>query len=215
MDNLNKENSTLKSKKQKRNYNKKQKAAILVSVVSLLAICFCISYFITDYFTNPNKESKNNFLNETVYSENAKYLSDNIYITLKTGDNIDMSETLLSLKDKLTLNENLTKDELSKELSKQGYILSEWDSNKLIYNRDNIANVTLEPNKYYLGEENGYISLFKTDGNGNIIESQKKVYSDSKPISNLPEIDQNYIKENKFSFDEREEALQKLSEMIS
>ncbi|GAA0084622.1 hypothetical protein UT300007_10610 [Clostridium sp. CTA-7] len=215
MDNLNKENSTSKSQKQKRNYNKKQKAAILVSVVSLLAICFCISYFITDYFTNPNKGSNNSFLNENVYSENAKYLSDNIYITLKTGDNIDISETLLNLKDTLTLNENLTKDDLSQELSKQGYILSEWDSNKLIYKRDSVANVTLEPNKYYLGEENGYISLFKTDETGNIIESQKKVYSDSKPISNLPEIDQNYIKENKFSFDKREEALQKLSEMIS
>lgn len=212
MDNLNKENS----KSPRRNYNKKQKAAILVSVVSLLAICFCISYFITDYFTNPNKGSNNSFLNETVYSENAKYLNDNIYITLKTGDNIDMSETLLSLKDTLTLNENLTKDELSQELSKQGYILSEWDSNKLVYKRDNIINANkLEPNKYYLGEENGYISLFKTDENGKVIESQKKVYSDSKPISNLPEIDQSYIKENKFSFDKREEALQKLSEMIS
>ena len=88
--------------------------------------------------------------------------------------------------------------------------------NKLVYTRDAAINTSkFKSDKYYLGEENGFISLFKTDSNGNIIESEKKVYSDSKPLSNLPEIDQNYIKEHKFSFDTKEEALQKLSEMIS
>ncbi|MBS5885104.1 MAG: hypothetical protein E6300_08905 [Clostridium sp.] len=214
MDNLN-NNSNLKSTK--KNINKKQKAAMLVSFISLLAICFCLSYFITDYITNPNRDITNTEAqNETVYSENNKYLDDNIYVMLKTNDNIDMAENLINLKSKLDLSENITKEDLSEELSTQGYVLSEWDNNKLVYTRDAAVNTSkFKSNKYYLGEENGFISLFKTDSNGNIIESEKKVYSDSKPISNLPEIDQNYIKEYKFSFDTREEALQKLSEMIS
>ncbi|MCR1952563.1 MULTISPECIES: hypothetical protein [unclassified Clostridium] len=214
MDNLNNKSNFKSTKK---NISKKQKAAMLVSFVSLLAICFCLSYFITDYVTNPNRDINNaEAQNETVYSENNKYLDDNIYIMLKTNDNIDMAENLINLKSKLNLNENLTKEDLSEELSVQGYVLSEWDSNKLVYTRDTAINTSkFESNKYYLGEENGFISLFKTDSNGNIIESEKKVYSDSKPLSNLPEIDQNYIKDNKFSFDTREEALQKLSEMIS
>ena len=214
MDNLN-NNSNLKSPN--KNINKKQKAAMLVSFISLLAICFCLSYFITDYITNPNRDITNTEAqNETVYSENNKYLDDNIYVMLKTNDNIDMAENLINLKSKLDLSENITKEDLSEELSTQGYVLSEWDNNKLVYTRDAAVNTSkFKSNKYYLGEENGFISLFKTDSNGNIIESEKKVYSDSKPISNLPEIDQNYIKEYKFSFDTREEALQKLSEMIS
>lgn len=214
MDNLN-NNSNLKSNK--RNISKKQKAAMLVSFVSLLAICFCLSYFLTDYITNPNRNLNNaEVQNETVYSESNKYLDDNIYIMLKTNDNIDMAEDLLNLKNKLNLNENLTKEDLSEELSTQGYVLSEWDGNKLVYTRDTAVNPSkFEANKYYLGEENGFICLFKTDSDGNIINSEKKVYSDSKPLSNLPEIDQNYIKDYKFSFDTREEALQKLSEMIS
>ncbi|WP_291649951.1 hypothetical protein [Clostridium sp.] len=214
MDNLN-NNSNLKSTK--KNISKKQKAAMLVSFISLLAICFCLSYFITDYITNPNRDITNvDTQNEAVYSENNKYLDDNIYIMLKTNDNIDMAENLINLKNKLKLSENLTKEDLSEELSTQGYILSEWDTNKLVYTRDYATNTSkFESNKYYLGEENGFISLFKTDSDGNIIESEKKVYSDSKPLSNLPEIDQDYIKEHKFSFDTREEALQKLSEMIS
>lgn len=199
------------------NFNKKQKAAILVSFISFLAICFCITYFITDYLTTPNRIYNNTEdKNETVYSEKNKYLDDSIYITLKTNDNIDMSENLINLKAKFNLTENLTKEDLSEELSKDGYILSEWDDNKLIYVRDSETNSNkFEGNKYYLGEENGYISIFKTDTKGTVIESEKKVYSDSKPLANLPEIDQNYIKENKFSFDTKEEALQKLSEMIS
>lgn len=214
MDNLN-NNSNLKSTK--KNINKKQKAAMLVSFISLLAICFCLSYFITDYITDPNRDITNaEAQNETVYSENNKYLDNNIYVMLKTNDNIDMAENLINLKSKLDLSENITKEDLSEELSTQGYVLSEWDNNKLVYTRDAAVNTSkFKSNKYYLGEENGFISLFKTDSNGNIIESEKKVYSDSKPLSNLPEIDQNYIKEYKFSFDTKEEALQKLSEMIS
>lgn len=214
MDNLN-NNSNLKSTK--KNINKKQKAAMLVSFISLLAICFCLSYFITDYITDPNRDITNaEAQNETVYSENNKYLDNNIYVMLKTNDNIDMAENLINLKSKLDLSENITKEDLSEELSTQGYVLSEWDNNKLVYTRDTAINTSkFKSDKYYLGEENGFISLFKTDSNGNIIESEKKVYSDSKPLSNLPEIDQNYIKEHKFSFDTKEEALQKLSEMIS
>ena len=214
MDNLN-NNSNLKSTK--KNINKKQKAAMLVSFISLLAICFCLSYFITDYITDPNRDITNaEAQNETVYSENNKYLDDNIYVMLKTNDNIDMAENLINLKSKLDLSENITKEDLSEELSTQGYVLSEWDNNKLVYTRDAAINTSkFKSDKYYLGEENGFISLFKTDSNGNIIESEKKVYSDSQPLSNLPEIDQNYIKEHKFSFDTKEEALQKLSEMIS
>lgn len=214
MDNLN-NNSNLKSTK--KNINKKQKAAMLVSFISLLAICFCLSYFITDYITDPNRDITNaEAQNETVYSENNKYLDDNIYVMLKTNDNIDMAENLINLKSKLDLSENITKEDLSEELSTQGYVLSEWDNNKLVYTRAAAINTSkFKSDKYYLGEENGFISLFKTDSNGNIIESEKKVYSDSKPLSNLPEIDQNHIKEHKFSFDTKEEALQKLSEMIS
>ena len=214
MDNLN-NNSNLKSTK--KNINKKQKAAMLVSFISLLAICFCLSYFITDYITDPNRDITNaEAQNETVYSENNKYLDNNIYVMLKTNDNIDMAENLINLKSKLDLSENITKEDLSEELSTQGYVLSEWDNNKLVYTRDAAVNTSkFKSDKYYLGEENGFISLFKTDSNGNIIESEKKVYSDSKPLSNLPEIDQNYIKKHKFSFDTKEEALQKLSEMIS
>ncbi len=205
MDNMNNNSS-------KENLNRKQKSAILVVIVTLLAIAFCASYFITDYLTKPNNAETQN---ESVFSNN-EYLNDDIFITLKTKDNIDMVDNFLNIKKKLNLKEKLTLEELSKELSKDGYKLMEKSENKLTYTRDQEVNsYKFEANKYYLGEDNGYISIFKTDNNGNIIESEKKVYTDSKPISHLPEKDQSNIKEHKFSFDSQYEALQKLSEMIS
>ena len=172
----------------KRNLVTKQRFAFLLSLATLLTISFCASYFITDY----------------------------LFITLKTKDEVDIIDTLSNIITKYNLKEKLTEEELSNELSKNGYNLSEKNEQKLTFTREKEVNSTnLSPNKYYLGEENGYISVFKTDSKGEIIEPEKKVYSDSKPISNLPETDQNYIKENKFSFDSKDEALQKLSEMIS
>ena len=115
-----------------------------------------------------------------------------------------MIDNFLNIKKKLNLKEKLTEEELSAELSKDGYKLYEKDENKLTYTRDKeIKSDSFEANKYYLGEDNGYISIFKTDTNGNIIQSEKKIYTDSKPISNLPETDQKYIIEHKFSFDSK------------
>ena len=211
MDNINNMNNN----SPKENLNKKQKSAIIVALVTLLAITFCASYFITNYLINKNNKQNVEVQNENVFSNN-EYLNDSIFITLKTNDNVDMVDNLLNIKKKLNLKEKLTEEELSLELSKDGYKLSEKNEEKLTYTRDKaITSDVFEANKYYLGEENGYISIFKTDESGNVIESEKKVYSDSKPIVNLPETDQTYIKNHKFSFDSKEEALQKLSEMIS
>lgn len=200
----------------KRTLFSKQRITFLISVVTLLTISFFASYFITDYLTNPNKASSEiDDSNKNVYADN-KYLRDDLFITLKTKDEVDIIDKLSNIITKYNLKEKVTEEELSNELSKNGYVLSEKDDQKLTFTRDKeINNSKLSPNKYYLGEENGYISVFKTDSNGEIIESEKTVYSDAKPISNLPETDQNYIRENKFSFDTKDEALQKLSEMIS
>lgn len=195
----------------------KTKISLAIFIISLFIICFLLSYFVSDYLTNPKYRVENdNYNNKTVYNETSNYLDDNIFVTLKTIDNIDFSESLSKLKNVMNLEGNLTLDSLSKELSKVGYKLSDWNEAKLIYVRSEEVNSTaLEPNKYYLGAEEGYISIFKTDENGKVIEEEKKVYTEYKPLSDLPEIDQEAIKNNEFFFDTKDEALIKLSEMVS
>lgn len=195
----------------------KMKISLAIFIISLFIICFLLSYFVSDYLTNPKYRVENdNYNNKTVYNETSNYLDDNIFVTLKTIDNIDFSESLSKLKNVMNLEGNLTLDSLSEELSKVGYKLSDWNEAKLIYVRSEEVNSTsLEPNKYYLGAEEGYISIFKTDENGKVIEEEKKVYTEYKPLSDLPEIDQEAIKNNEFFFDTKDEALIKLSEMVS
>ncbi|ASW43628.1 hypothetical protein [Clostridium isatidis] len=195
----------------------KTKISLAIFIISLFIICFLLSYFVSDYLTNPKYRVENdNYNNKTVYNETSNYLDDNIFVTLKTIDNIDFSESLSKLKNVMNLEGNLTLDSLSEELSKVGYKLSDWNEAKLIYVRSEEVNSTsLEPNKYYLGAEEGYISIFKTDENGKVIEEEKKVYTEYKPLSDLPEIDQEAIKNNEFFFDTKDEALIKLSEMVS
>lgn len=183
-------------------------ASILISIIFLLAIIFCSTYFLTlNLFKNDSVE------NQSVYSNN-NYLSNDIFITLKTKDVTDIVDKLSNLKLKFNLNNDLTETDLIKELSKKGYTLSNKTNKELIFTRTDIAN-EFKPNMYYIGEENGYICFFKTDENGEIINSEKIVYSDSKPISMLPEIDQEYIKSNKLYFENKEKALEQINEIIS
>jgi hypothetical protein len=195
----------------------KGRISLAILIISLFVICFLVTYFVTDYLTNPSYRVENeNYEDKTVYSETSKYLDNNIFVTLKTLDTVDLSENLENLKTKLNLKGDFTLDSLTEELSRIGYALSEWDNSKLVYTRAKEKDVTtLEPNKYYLGSEDGYFSLFKTDSKGNVIESEKKVYTDSKPVNNLPKIDQETIINNEFFFDTKEEALIKLSELVS
>ena len=97
----------------KRKLVKKQKAAFLVSLITLLSISFCASYFITDYITNPNRKNTNiDDENQNVYADN-KYLSDDIFITLKTQDNVDAIDKLANIVKKFNLKEKITEEQLS------------------------------------------------------------------------------------------------------
>lgn len=182
--------------------------SILISTTFLLAILFCSTYFLTlNLFKNNTPE------NQSVFSNND-YLSDDIFIALKTNNLTDILEKLSNLKLKFNLSNNLTEEDLIKALSKKGYILSNKTNEKLTFTRTDIKN-EFKANMYYIGEENGYICLFKTDENGNIMNSEKTVYNTSKPISMLPEVDQEYIKNNNLFFEDKTKALEQISEIIS
>lgn len=182
--------------------------SVLISITFLLAILFCSTYFLT-----LNLFKSNNIENQSVFSNND-YLSDDIFIALKTNNLTDILEKLSNFKSKFNLSNNLTEEDLIKELSKKGYVLSNKTNEKLTFTRTDIKN-EFKANMYYIGEENGYVCLFKTDENGNIINSEKIVYNTSKPISMLPEVDQEYIKNNNLFFEDKTKALEQISEIIS
>ena len=75
---------------------------------------------------------------------------------------------------------------------------------------------SVKPNKYYIGEKDGFLAIYKTDKDGTLlIENSEDVYSDNKKVDNLREIDKNKIKNFEFEYDSKEDAEESLSEFLS
>ena len=73
---------------------------------------------------------------------------------------------------------------------------------------------TLEPNKYYIGDKDGYIAIYKSDVNGiPVIENEDDITQ--REVSLLMEIDQNMIRNYEMVFDTKEECEEALSNFIS
>ena len=69
----------------------------------------------------------------------------------------------------------MTESELIKLLEKQGYVLDVNANNEFMFKKD--ATKTLEANKYYIGDKDGYLAIYKTDKDGNLkIENSADVY---------------------------------------
>lgn len=193
-----------------------KKIYLIIFILSLLTITFLSSYYLTHYLINPSLRVESNQEEKTVYNEGSNYLSNETLITLITGENIDYSATLENIKKNFSLSDNLNLKSLTKFFADKEYLLSKWDETSLTYTKiseDNSSSFL--PNTYYLGEEDGFISIFKTDANGVVISSEKRVYNEYKSIKALPKSDQDLIINNKFHFDNKDDALIKLSEMVS
>ncbi|SJU64189.1 Uncharacterised protein [Clostridioides difficile] len=74
----------------------------------------------------------------------------------------------------------------------------------------------LEPNKYYIGEKDGYLAIYQTDEKGNAsIKNSEDVFLDNKPIENLRDVDKSKIKNFELKYNTKDEAEESVSELIS
>lgn len=191
--------------------NKKLKSGIMI--FAILATVFSVSYFLTNLYIENNMALNNNTkeVNESKNNKKQSYLSEETNISLNKGTTNEYKESLSSLKEDLGLDENLTEEELSSILSKEGYNLTQECSNELYYTR------TVAPNKYYIREYKGYLAIFKSDENCKLtIENEETdVFSDSKKFENLRQVDQDSISSFEREFNTKEEAEEAISELIS
>lgn len=188
---------------------KREMVKILLGI-AFLAILFCGTYFITGYFNNPNINNPNitnsNELviedggEKVVLNQTPQALEDNMVVVLKTKENIDSEKTVAQLKAELSLTGEVTKESLSKVLESEGYELGEIKSDKLVFNRE--SEHVLVPNKFYLGEKDGMLAIYKTSENG----EPKDIYVDKAPINILPEVNQESLKNFEKYYDTEEEA---------
>jgi hypothetical protein len=188
------------------------KKKLFISMTITLALIFSITYYLSDKYIT-NKNAKSNAIEASEKSK-ANELNDNKKIYLMAGEKKEKELTIADLKKELNIDGNLTQSELSKALKDKGYVL-EIESNGLMTYKKNDSK-SVKPNKYYIGEKNGFLAIFKTDKDGILlIENSKDVYSESKKVENLREIDKNKIKNFELEYDSKEDAEENLSEFLS
>ena len=102
-------------------------------------------------------------------------------------------------------------DELISAVEKDGYELVSSTSGEIIFLNDMGI---LEAGKYYIGEKDGYIAMFKAGEDGRpFIEKPEDV--STKKIEDLPEVDRSKISNFEKKYDTREECEENITNYIS
>ena len=200
-------NNVEKNEKKKRIRNK------VTLFIVLLIVCFFSSYFIVDRLTNSKNKYVSDNQSKTIVYNNTNSLSDDMKIILKVDGIVETSETLKEFKLDNNI-DNVNEQFLVDYYASKGYSVESLSEKKVVLNKD--EEVILEPNKYYLGEKDGYFAIYKSDENGKVfIEDESDVYRSSKMVNTIPKDDQEAIKSFKFGYDTKDEAKEILSGYIS
>lgn len=180
--------------------------------ILLSIFIFASSYMIT-YFYNSRKIQQTNMKvtekkGELVLAENM-----DVIFTRRTLDDhvvVDYKTTIGEMVKNDEINgENI--EELISAVEKDGYKLVSSTSGEIIFLNDMGI---LEAGKYYIGEKDGYIAIFKAGEDGRaFIENPEDV--STKKIEDLPEVDRSKISNFEKKYDTREECEENITNYIS
>lgn len=191
----------------------KNKGKLFIVTTISLALIFTLTYCIADRYMMNKKNAE--MENTTIATQNTeKAVDDNMKISLISGTDSDEELSLKELKEKFNLDSDLTINKLCAELKKIGYNLDYADESDLKFKKDDSK--TVDPDKYYIGEKEGFLAIYKSDSNGKLfIENDSDVYRENKSVEMLPEDDVNKISNFKLKYDSKEDAEEDLSEFLS
>ncbi|HBJ1650542.1 hypothetical protein [Clostridium botulinum] len=191
-------------------YNKKKLSVICIL---MLAILFSLTYYLVDRSVN-NKNLLQTSQEKINTDIEVNKLEDSVKVSLFAGDKKESDMTVAQIKQQLNIDGDLTKDELIKILKNSGYALDITSNNQIMFKKDSSSN--LEPNKYYIGEKDGYLAIYETDANGNAsVKNNEDIFLDNKSVQNLREVDKSKIKNFELKYDTKDEAEESVSELIS
>ncbi|NFO10606.1 hypothetical protein FDB29_05730 [Clostridium botulinum] len=191
-------------------YNKKKLSVICIL---MLAILFSLTYYLVDRSVN-NKNLLQTSQEKINTDIEVNKLEDSVKVSLFAGDKKESDMTVAQIKQQLNIDGDLTKDELIKILKNSGYALDITSNNQIMFKKDSSSN--LEPNKYYIGEKDGYLAIYETDANGNAsVKKNEDIFLDNKSVQNLREVDKSKIKNFELKYDTKDEAEESVSELIS
>jgi hypothetical protein len=192
-----------------------KRAALALWITALLVIISCASYLITDRLTNPKYSEGSNVSNEEekVVYNNTKALDDDMIIRLMNNGQLESEESIAEFKSNNGISTDISEQFIVNFYLTEGYEIIALNDNLMEFSKIS-ETVTLEPNKYYIGEKDGYLAIYKTDQNGKaFIEDKKDIYS--MPLKSIHPSVQEEIKGFKHVYNTKEEAKIGISEYAS
>ena len=184
-------------------------------VISLIAVAFLFT-FVISYEVSYRIVTKNN--KNTASSKVEKInLSDDTVVVLKSkkdsGYITDKIYTVKELKNIYKLKSNITEDDLKNLFGKQDYNISENTQVRLVFNKNSNSFI---PNKYYIGEKNGYLAIYKSYDKGELfIENESSdIYVNQKKVDTLDDISKRKIKNFEKYYDTKDEAEEEITEYL-
>lgn len=185
-----------------------------VSFLSLMVLftIFYSSYILTRMNIN-NKKEEQVKVEEEIQKELS--LDDNTKICLYKGEDLEGEKVLSELRKEFNLDESITEEELSNTLETMGYVINEKIGNEIYYTRE--VEESLEPNKYYIKEYEGYLAIYKTDSSGKytIENPEEDIFKKGKKFADLPEGDKKMINNLELVYDTKDEALLDITDIVS
>ena len=183
-------------------------------IVFAVVVSFFGAYIISDRLINPKYSQEKEDDEKTVYN-NSKILSDDMMVVLMNEGVVEKEQSILEFKKENSIVSDINQQFVVNFYEANGYNLESLEDDKVVFVKEGTTSV-LQPNKYYLGEKDGYFAIYKTDDSGNLtIEESEDVYINDPSISFLHGDDLEAIKNFKYSYDTKEEAIEKLSAFIS
>lgn len=182
---------------------KDKKNVFIIAVTLLLsAILFTLVYTIA-YNANSSK-SNVDFVSRTGHEKISKNKTKEVVVVKQDlkGDLLEKTRIKIELED------------LGKAFSEMyptdKYEIVNFSDDSIILKEKQAINFI--PNKYYIGQKDGYVTVFKSDDNGNLfIENEGDV--SSKKVESLPIADRELVVNYKLSSLERDEVQYILSEL--
>lgn len=176
---------------------------IILGIIGISIVIFLSAYMIT--YKVISFKNDINFVNRNSYESISKNNTRDLVIVSQNDDGEFMEKNRMKL-ELMDINKIFTdvyplgKYEII-DFNDKSIVLKEKDENNF------------NPNMYYIGEKNGYITVFKSDNNGKLFIENEKVDISSKKVDSLPVSDRNLVLNYQLSSDNRDEMQYILSEL--
>lgn len=178
----------------------------VILVVLVLISAFLITFMATDLYIKGKNNGENTKQKSVDANSSNRHLADDVKVVLQKNGTKEAEKTLDEVIDEYGLEEGITQNELTEALAQYGYKFDVSIEDEIYYKKD--SKTGFQPNKYYIGECEGYLAIYKSNDKGEleIEDEENDVYRNGIKLSDLKPLDQQAIKKYEYVYDTKEDA---------